>query len=125
MRIFEKRSFEMVGQFFKAIEFDCPCEGCRHTLIDLVHVARLDQLRRELERPIRITSGYRCQRHNAKVGGSSNSLHMRGMATDTNSIKESELAICRRIFPRVIVYPGYVHLDSKPGGKFFLDRRQH
>jgi zinc D-Ala-D-Ala carboxypeptidase len=42
----------------------------------------LEPLRLALQRPIRITSGYRCHQLNDAVGGSSTSQHTRGMAAD-------------------------------------------
>lgn len=42
----------------------------------------LDPLRRAWGAPITVTSGYRCTRLNAAVGGAANSHHLRGMAAD-------------------------------------------
>ena len=42
----------------------------------------LDPLRRAYGKPIRISSGYRCPRLNAYVGGSKTSDHMTGCAAD-------------------------------------------
>jgi uncharacterized protein YcbK (DUF882 family) len=44
--------------------------------------AELQHLRDINERPITINSGYRSPELNKKVGGSSNSYHMKGMAAD-------------------------------------------
>jgi uncharacterized protein YcbK (DUF882 family) len=41
-----------------------------------------ESLRDRLGRPILVTSGYRCQRHNREVGGSPTSRHMAGRALD-------------------------------------------
>lgn len=42
----------------------------------------LDPLREAYGKPIIVTSGFRCQKLNTKVGGSATSHHMRGMAAD-------------------------------------------
>lgn len=42
----------------------------------------LDPLREKYGKPIKVTSGYRCQRLNKLVGGSQNSQHLYGMAAD-------------------------------------------
>lgn len=42
----------------------------------------LEPTRRKLGKPIVISSGYRCPRLNAAVGGVPNSYHTRGMAVD-------------------------------------------
>lgn len=52
--------------------------------------SRLNQLRRQLniireyfgDRPITITSAYRTEEYNKKVGGVKNSMHVQGMAVD-------------------------------------------
>lgn len=49
----------------------------------------LDPLRRLYGRPIKVTSGYRCPRLNAAVGGSQNSQHMRGEAADITSLNDN------------------------------------
>ena len=64
-------------------EVECGCGACPRTPVDLDHLRRLETLRARLGgRPIRITSGYRCRRHNAAVGGHPTSEHMDGLATD-------------------------------------------
>lgn len=42
----------------------------------------LEPLRKHLGKPIRVTSGFRSTAHNARIGGSKNSLHTTGMAAD-------------------------------------------
>lgn len=53
-------------------------------LINLVYLAAyvLEPLRVAMREPIHISSGYRCQRLNAAVGGVRNSQHMKGQAAD-------------------------------------------
>lgn len=43
---------------------------------------QLQTLRDEVKRPIQINSGYRSPAHNKKVGGVSNSQHVKGTASD-------------------------------------------
>lgn len=50
----------------------------------------LDPLRRAYGKPIRISSGYRCPKLNAIVGGSPTSDHMTGCAADIQSIPASK-----------------------------------
>jgi len=42
----------------------------------------LEPIRTKLGRPIIVTSGYRCPRLNAAVGGASSSAHLKGAAAD-------------------------------------------
>ena len=53
-------------------------------LINLVYLTAyvLEPLRVAMKEPIPISSGYRCQRLNAAVGGVRNSQHMKGQAAD-------------------------------------------
>ena len=44
--------------------------------------ANLQVIRDEIKRPMSITSGYRSPAHNRKIGGATNSYHVRGMAAD-------------------------------------------
>lgn len=48
----------------------------------------LDPLRKLYNKPIKVTSGYRCPKLNAAVGGSQNSQHLRGEAADVTSIND-------------------------------------
>ena len=43
---------------------------------------RLQVTRDILQKPIKINSGYRSIQYNAKIGGTSNSFHIKGMAAD-------------------------------------------
>lgn len=42
----------------------------------------LEPLRADLDRPIKITSGYRCEKLNKLIGGAKNSQHIEGKAAD-------------------------------------------
>lgn len=46
--------------------------------------ATLEAIRALQDRPIVVTSGYRCPELNRAVGGASNSAHMQGLAADIN-----------------------------------------
>ena len=45
-----------------------------------------EQLRKELECPLTVTSGYRTKAHNKRVGGAKNSYHIKGLAMDIKPI---------------------------------------
>ncbi len=74
--------------FFAVEEFSCRC-GCEMPERVLRNVAELTKnlefVRRHLKREIYITSGYRCEKHNEKVGGTENSQHLHGKAADIRS----------------------------------------
>ena len=68
--------------------------------------------------PIIITSGYRCEKHNAEVGGVANSMHMTGKAADiyVKGLSPKKLAQYARetnCFGYVKVYTNHVHVDVR------------
>ena len=120
-------------KYFKMKEFECS-DGCvmpasvRENIEALVENV-LDPARERLGMPIRVNSGYRCAKHNRKVGGVAASQHLLGEAADVvpvNSEKgkvKSELERLVRIikeqgaFDQLIVYPTFVHVSYKRIGR--------
>ena len=76
-------------QYFKREEFRCKCGGkyCNGFPVEPEEkmVRAVDEIRRRLGIPVSIGSGVRCQKHNAAVGGVSNSQHPLGKAADLHS----------------------------------------
>jgi len=66
---------------FDRSEFACKC-GCGFDMIDTSLVIDLQRIRNRLGRPIIVTSGCRCEKHNAAEGGSYLSDHTKGLAVD-------------------------------------------
>ena len=73
---------EKITQNFCREEFKCRCGKCGLMAINPFIVHRLQVIRDIINLPIHINSGYRCKKHNLKVGGAKNSLHMQGLAID-------------------------------------------
>lgn len=73
---------------FARYEFQCPC-GCGQQSVDTELTEKLQLIRDKVDRPLKITSGYRCITHNAAVGGSQNSKHRYGMAADWRMVNRS------------------------------------
>jgi len=109
-----------VGDYFYLSEFQCSC--CHTVKLVPYLVWMLDKLRKKINAPIIITSGYRCKKHNKEVGGVKNSYHMRGMAADVYSKNYSPNELGRYTdeigFDTIIVYPekGFIHLDIRNNG---------
>jgi len=103
---------------FEGVEFRCPCD-CRRIFVSFELVNLLERLRRQVEAPIVIESGYRCPVHNAEVGGDDRSLHTLGLAADITipGLTIVELHALARSYwlgdrrGGVGFYPGHVHLD--------------
>lgn len=70
---------------FDSEEFKCKC-GCGYNVIDKVLVEILQKVRDELGLALRVNSGCRCERHNARVGGVKGSYHTLGKAADVSSV---------------------------------------
>lgn len=80
---------------FRSVEFDCHGVGCcKETLVDMQLVEYLQKIRDHFGKPIIISSGYRCERHNRSVGGATASKHKAGMAADimVTDVKPAEVA---------------------------------
>ena len=70
---------------FNLSEFECNC-GCKmpdHVLKNVKLLAgSLQILRIFLNKPIKLTNGYRCESKNNAVNGVKNSQHLKGLAAD-------------------------------------------
>lgn len=99
---------------FRQIEFACNC-GCGHAEMNAQFVAALDMARRDAGVPFRISSGYRCPAHNARVGGVADSAHTKGLAADILTSGSTErriiLTAVLRYFPRVGIDKHFIHVD--------------
>ncbi len=70
----------IISPHFNLSEFACPC--CNRVMLHHKLLAKLVELRNILERPVYITSGYRCTKYNHQIGGVLNSYHCIGLAAD-------------------------------------------
>jgi len=107
-----------VAKYFNLSEFACPC--CNLVMLHPKLLGKLVELRKILERPVYITSGYRCFEYNRKVGGILNSYHCIGLAADIK-VKDINLIelleVCENIdFNGIGVYEkkNFLHLDVRP-----------
>ena len=81
--------------------------------------------RDRIGKPLSITSGFRCNRHNKAVGGAEQSFHTLGMAADVScpaGVSPEELAVIAEEIPLfreggIGVYASWVHLDVRQSGK--------
>lgn len=65
---------------FDRNELACPC--CGVLVYDKALLAILEATRAHFKRTVRITSAYRCVKHNKAVGGAEMSMHRTGQAAD-------------------------------------------
>ena len=128
-------------KWFNLNEFKCKC--CKELPADawmyVEHLVEkvLDPVREMFGKPIRVNSGYRCEKHNKKVGGAAKSQHLTGQAADIcaehsgyanmTAWKEANLEIARLIvknrkFDQLILenvgendlLPQWVHVSYNP-----------
>ena len=99
---------------FNEKEFSCPC--CGENRISRNLVDRLDFSREISGFPMRVSSGFRCRRHNQKVKGKPRSSHLDGSACDiicpSGSIKATFLAsFFESGIRRIGIYKNFIHVD--------------
>lgn len=117
-------------EFFAEPEFTCGC-GCGDAPMDRVFLKTLDEIRRKFDRPMSISSGYRCKNHRIEAAKRVPGAHNTGSASDilvTGSVAMSLLRIA-------ITHPGitgigvqqkglassrFIHLDAVPSGGHLL-----
>ena len=113
------------NQYFARAEFRCQCGGryCDGYPAEPAEetVRMADEIRRRAGVPLTVNSGLRCARHNAEVGGVSNSLHTTGQAVDlSGSISPAKLhQIAEQVQAEMIpgrgglgLYSWGVHIDN-------------
>ena len=118
MQMLNQINHIIIAPYFKLSEFACPC--CKRVMLHPLLLEKLEKIRKIIERPIHITSGYRCFAYNRKVGGVANSYHCIGLAADIK-IKDINLIklleICENIdFTGIGFYEkkNFLHLDVRP-----------
>lgn len=108
-------------RWFKPHEFACKCRRCGKGFeeMDPTLLGMLDALRGKVGEPLILSSAFRCKEHNAEVGGSKGSSHMKGFAVDIECrdghlrfkiVKEAMNLGFRRIEWRNT----WIHLDIDP-----------
>lgn len=117
---------------FRISEFRCKC-GCGTTLHDPLLSEYLQQIREHFGKPVYITSGYRCEKHNATIkNASKTSRHMKGQAADfyVSGVKPAEVAkYAESIGVKGIgLYEGsdgnFVHIDTRTSKSFWYGHGQ-
>ncbi len=106
---------ENLSENFKEKEFACRC--CGVLKVDPMLMEKLELLRAEFGKPIIVTSGYRCPKHNKEVGGVSKSQHIQGKAADIKikGINPHEVAEAAKKsgFTFILAYSTWTHVDVR------------
>lgn len=102
---------------FKVKEF--ACKHCGQVKLNINLLLKLEELRSAVgNRPMIITSGYRCPTHNRNVGGAKQSQHMKGTACDMRVIGMTPNYVYRyanKVFANGGVgrYRNFTHVDVR------------
>ena len=101
---------------FKVKEFACK-DGSDKVLVDTELVDLLQKIRNHFNKSVKITSGYRTATHNKKVGGTKNSYHLVGMASDIQVTGVNPILVAmyaeKLNAGGIGVYSTFVHVDTR------------
>lgn len=111
------KNFGKVSEHFDAREFACK-DGSYELLLCTELIETLEKIRNHFQAPCKINSGYRTPNHNAKVNGTGNSYHCKGMAADIVVKGHSPKEVAKyadNILDKggVIRYTNFVHIDVR------------
>ena len=102
---------------FKKTEFDSPDEPGTGEWMNYGFLVLLDIIREHYKKPIIITSGYRTEVRNKKIGGAFDSAHLTGRAADIRVTNDEDRA--KLIFlmialgiKRIGIGSNFLHLDT-------------
>ncbi|MAK54946.1 MAG: peptidase M15 [Pusillimonas sp.] len=106
----------MYLKYFKFSEFDSPDKPESGKDMDGTFIQLLDKARGIANIPFRITSGYRTEEWNKKVGGRVGSSHLKGLAADifyTNNRERFLImsALLEVGFTRIGLGRNFIHCD--------------
>ena len=112
-------SNEMLSEHFSKKEMECRC--CGDLKINMALVLALEDLRKLTGgKEITVNCAYRCPKHNAEVGGVSDSQHLLGNAADIKckGLTPKQLAALAEKVERfnkggIGIYPTFVHVDVR------------
>ena len=102
------------AKFFVPAEI--ACRGTGEILVNEDFLFCLDQLRLQLDRPLKVSSSYRSAYHNAQVGGAVRSCHRLGIAADLplaghDKSRLIEMAKAVGFTGFGISYQTFIHID--------------
>ena len=103
-------------KYFEYEEFDSPDIQGSGQLMDPKLLNMIDEARKIYGKPIHVTSGYRTEAHNRKVGGVDSSSHLKGLAIDVACVRSDDRfkmlsALLEVGFNRIGVAGTFIHVD--------------
>ena len=123
IKTFFKGDHTKLSPSFSAYEFDCKCDDCRATIIDLDLIDKLQKMRDSIGTKLVISSGYRCPSYQQQLRlrgyetAKGVSQHTLGKAVDVNNgvATGAELESYAREagFKAVGVGKTWIHIDLR------------
>jgi len=119
--VYPKKTQGQISQYLAHSEFKCKCsyDTCTRTLLLDSSLRSFNLTRSAYKKPIRITSGFRCQMHNKDIKGREYSYHKIGAAFDLSlfgPFTKEELDIldeCARLYFDVVLrYDNFIHCHN-------------
>jgi len=103
-------------KYFEYEEFDSPDIQGSGQLMDTKLLNMIDEAREIYGKPIHVTSGYRTEAHNRKVGGVDSSSHLKGLAIDVACVISDDRfkmlnALLEVGFNRIGIAGTFIHVD--------------
>ena len=103
-------------KYFEYEEFDSPDIQGSGQLMDTKLLNMIDEAREIYGKPIHVTSGYRTEAHNRKVGGVDSSSHLKGLAIDVACVRSDDRfkmlnALLEVGFNRIGIAGTFIHID--------------
>ena len=134
IKTYNKNEVVVLSPNFKSTEFDCHGNGCCSTTqIDEKLIEYAQNIRNHFNKPVTISSGYRCPVHNKNVGGATGSRHGKGQAADI-IVKDTKPAAVAQYCESIGILgiglyetdaDGYfVHIDTRTTKSFWYGQAQ-
>jgi len=103
-------------KYFSYDEFDSPDELGSGKHMDHDLLVMIDRARALYGKPIVVTSGFRTESHNKKVGGVASSSHLKGLAIDVACVTSKHrfeilTALLEVGFNRIGIADTFIHID--------------
>ena len=125
---YSKTNNKALSKNFKVLEFACKGNDCNTVKIDTKLVEYLQKIRDHFGKAVTINSGYRCSKHNKRVGGATASYHVKGQAADivVAGIKPAEVAKYAESIGvlGIGLYDNFVHIDTRTKKSFWRGNAQ-
>lgn len=128
MKTYTKADFDKrLAPNFTVREFACKC-GCGSLVLDEELPVILQKIRDRFGAAVIINSGYRCEKHNAAVGGVKGSRHTKGQAADIRvvGIAPAKVAAYAETIGvlGVGLYGDFVHVDTRDYKSFWYGHQE-